>query len=573
MSLFASAAYAENASRPQGEPVLEPPTLRSLGVYWKIGGDDNRNATVESHYRKAGAAEWREMLPLFRAEKGAPERSDKKVGFTVGTPKDGWLFAGSLLLLEPDTEYEWRLTLKDPDGSESEKLLKARTAAEPQAPKDLKTFHVIPGEGGGSGTEADPFKGLATAHAHAEPGTLFLLGAGTYKGVFEVQKSGAPGKPVIWRGAGMDKTILDATAGAEKPAGRCISCGDLNDVWFEDMAVTQADYGIVAHRSIRMVMRRLRIQDIEYGITWTNNDKGKVEGFWVLDCVIQGRATWPRTKGIEGRRGIQATGRGHVIAYNRIAGFADAIDTFPSVECAAIDFHNNEISEQTDDGIEMDYSFRNTRCFENRFTNVYQGITCQPTFGGPVYIFRNAVYNLVGEPFKLHNGPSGVLMFHNTFVKNGACNASYGPFIANCVSKNNLFIGTESTYAYETIAECRENDFDYDGYGGGPWRDFLKWNDKRYKTVEEVRATAPVYKNVRIVTPEKLFASGIKQPADGKTQFEIAINDLRLKEGSDAIDAGIKLPGFNDGFNGEAPDLGAFELGATMPHYGTRASK
>ncbi|MCZ7648567.1 MAG: right-handed parallel beta-helix repeat-containing protein [Planctomycetota bacterium] len=572
--VLCASLHAENAARSDGEPVLEPATLRSLGLHWVVKGDENRNAAVKSWYRKAGAEAWREALPLLRVERGAPERSDKKHGYTVGTPSGGWLFAGSLLLLEPDTEYEWKLALADPDGGEAEKVLKARTSKEPGAPEGLTTYHVVPGEGGGSGTEADPFKGLAAAQEHAAPGTLFLLGPGVYKGTFTTDKSGAEGKPIVWRGAGSGKTILDAQGDAKEEPGRGISCGDVHDVWFENLAVRRCEYGIVAHRSFRMVFRRLQIHEIEYGITWTNNGNKKVAGNWVLDCVLEGRATWPRSKGIEGRRGVQATGSGHVIAYNRISGFADAVDTFPSYECSNIDFHNNEVSEQTDDGMEMDYSFRNTRCFENRFTNVHQGITNQPVYGGPVYIFRNAFYNLVGEPFKLHNGSSGVLMLNNTVVKAGMPNSTYGgEFVTNCVSKNNLFIGTTSNYAYESTTPMNECDFDYDGYGGGPWRDFLKWNNVRYKTLEEAQGKGVAYKNARLVKVDGLFASGLKQPEDAKTQFKPGVNDLRLKEGAEALDAGTPLPGITDGFAGKAPDLGAYEFGAELPHYGPRPEK
>jgi hypothetical protein len=35
-------------------------------------------------------------------------------------------------------------------------------------------------------------------------------------------------------------------------------------------------------------------------------------------------------------------------------------------------------------------------------------------------------------------------------------------------------------------------------------------------------------------------------------------------------DAGLALPGVTDGFNGRAPDLGAYEFGAEIPHYGPR---
>jgi hypothetical protein len=49
--------------------------------------------------------------------------------------------------------------------------------------------------------------------------------------------------------------------------------------------------------------------------------------------------------------------------------------------------------------------------------------------------------------------------------------------------------------------------------------------------------------------------------------------DLRLKAGSAAIDAGEPLPGFNDGFAGKGPDLGAYEVGQEIPLYGPRPEK
>jgi len=46
--------------------------------------------------------------------------------------------------------------------------------------------------------------------------------------------------------------------------------------------------------------------------------------------------------------------------------------------------------------------------------------------------------------------------------------------------------------------------------------------------------------------------------------------DLRLRKGSAAIDTGVALPNITDGYNGRAPDLGAYEFGAPLPHYGPR---
>src|SRR5262249_54244984 len=156
---------------PLGEPVLEPPTLRSLGVYWIVRGDENRNARVEVAYRAASRGQWRQGPPLFRGERGAHQPGADPSQLDV--PDDGWCVAGSVLWVQPDTAYELRLRLVDPDGGDTERLLQARTMAEPVAPAPLHRYHVVPGEGSGSGSESDPFRGLADAHSHARPGDLF----------------------------------------------------------------------------------------------------------------------------------------------------------------------------------------------------------------------------------------------------------------------------------------------------------------------------------------------------------------------------------------------------------------
>src|SRR4051812_37599664 len=108
------AARADDAAAPVGDPALDPPTLRCLGVRWVVAGDDNANASVGVEYRKRGEADWKAGLPLFRVEKG--KHLAEKYGSKLDVPKGATLFAGSVVLLEPDSEYEVKLTLKDPDG-------------------------------------------------------------------------------------------------------------------------------------------------------------------------------------------------------------------------------------------------------------------------------------------------------------------------------------------------------------------------------------------------------------------------------------------------------------------------
>ncbi len=586
LALLPALARAENASAPLGEPVLEPATLHSLGVYWIVKGDDNKNAGVALSIRKNGAAEWTRCLPLWRVERGAPEGlmmrdGDRKTHSTkLQVPPDGWLFAGSAVLLEPGTDYELKLKFADADGGSVERVLKCATRAEPQAPADAAKRFVVPGDGGGKGTADDPFKGLAAAQKEARPGDLFLVGAGIYSGTFEIKHSGEPGKPIIWRGVDRGTVVLDG--GPQNDAGRVISATDIHDVWFENLTLRNAGRGMVLNGSARMVVRRCHIHTVHSGITATRNPTDTVSGFFIADNVIEGLLKWVPPEGKEWRemwdkfedRGIELTGSGHDVCYNRIRNFKDAIDTFPSAHCAAIDFHHNDCSELIDDGCEVDFSERNTRCFCNRFTNVFQGISAQPVFGGPVYIFRNALYNVYREPFKLHNRPSGVLVFHNTIVKFGE------PFVLsttdsprNCVFRNNLFIGTPGGYAALIDPKMVDCDFDFDGFGGGPWNNFLKWNGVRYKSLADAGANAPVYRNAILVDAASAFSSGLKAPASSSTQFDASTVDLRLKAGSAAIDSGEVLPGFNQDFKGKAPDLGAYEFGTELPRYGPRPEK
>src|SRR5258707_13244965 len=107
---IAGAAGNENKVKP-GEFIVDHPTLINLGFEWLIQGDDNRNAQVEVSYRKQGETQWKQGLPLLRLQ---GERIYQNQGvFDVVSPN---MFAGSILDLEPDTKYEARFVMSDPDG-------------------------------------------------------------------------------------------------------------------------------------------------------------------------------------------------------------------------------------------------------------------------------------------------------------------------------------------------------------------------------------------------------------------------------------------------------------------------
>ena len=131
---------AQNAVKP-GAFTVEPSTLQNLGFEWQISGDENRNATVQTSYRAVGTEKWQEALPLLRIGGERIFRATEFLEYTVPH-----LFAGSILDLTPDTEYECRFIMADPDGVDGAtvQVHKVRTRSEPKAAEGGRVLHVYP---------------------------------------------------------------------------------------------------------------------------------------------------------------------------------------------------------------------------------------------------------------------------------------------------------------------------------------------------------------------------------------------------------------------------------------------
>ena len=177
--------------------------------------------------------------------------------------------------------------------------------------------------------------------------------------------------------------------------------------------------------------------------------------------------------------GIQMTGPGNVICYNKVTGFRDCISTMEdqhAVEQICIDIHNNDIYRGSDDGIEADFCFSNCRIYNNRITNCYVGLSSQPGLGGPTYFIRNAMYNIVHASFKLKRNSRGDVILHNTVIKVGTGLGGNSP-MDYAYFRNNLAIGgptggvnwgnygAGNPYAADIIDPGIHSDFDYDAVG------------------------------------------------------------------------------------------------------------
>jgi hypothetical protein len=635
--LLAGAAQAQPGTV-AGDFWVEPPTLQSLGFEWRIDGDDNRNATVAVSYRKKGEQQWHAALPLFRLQ------HESVVG---GLPRDGGevhfnkyvapnMFAGSILNLEADTEYEARFVLSDPDGvkGRKERVVTARTRKEPQPAAGGAVYHVYPFDYKGP-REKPAFTGLLAAYymgsdqsdhsrempPRVQPGDTILVHAGVYKdnrfvysgfdrtiaaygtpfdGTYYLTQSGTPDKPIVIKGAGDGEVIFDGD-GCDNLFN--LMGGSYN--YFEGITVrnTQVAFKLgikYIAGSSGFTLKHSRVYDIGRVVEagWSGS-----KDFYIADNVFIGRhdpkkmqswftpEVWSRFPGypalINSEYAVKVYGQGHVVAHNYVANWHDGIDvdTYGDPDGTpnelrdrvpvSIDIYNNDIYNTDDNCIEADGGAHDIRVFRNRCFNSTGGaLSAQPIFGGPLYFYQNLVYNTTtGGYLKFVDTPAGVLMYQNTLV--GQIRY-YGP-ASNVHFRNNLIVSdgwSPQVFAIRTFTSYSSSD--YNGFRVNPGADSaFEWDSpsaevRHFKTLAEYSKAMGQDQHSLLLDFDSFVKVGIPDRSDPQRLYDPADFDFQLKPGSPAVDAGMELPTITDGFTGKAPDLGAYELGKPVPHYGPR---
>jgi hypothetical protein len=428
---------------------------------------------------------------------------------------------------------------------------------------------VVPGAGGGAGTLEDPFKGMDWALERVQPGDRLLLHAGLYVPPLIVKKSGTPEKPIVIEAAGDG----DVMVGGAAPGPVGIRADGVHDVWFQGLSVFRKDTGFSGKDAGSIRIHRCAFREVRNGILGDQNLKDTVRRWWISDNEIEGSATWSGTAAASGDRrtwGLRLTGSDHVVIHNNIRRFTAGIGTSSSVRCANLDILDNDLGECAFAGVAMDGAERNVRVIENRIVNAGVGVHCKSIFGGPVYVLRNVLVNVLGEPFGMEARPSGVLICHNTVLRNGSAFV-LAPESAfrNCTFRNNLFVGSSGPVALRMTSLQESSDLDRDGFAGGPWEKILTWDREEFATVATLQEKGPVYRNAVFLDSAPLFSAILPRPSESGERMDRRL-DLRLEPGAVAVDRGIPIRGVNEGYFGKAPDLGAFEAGEELPAYGPR---
>ena len=532
------------------------PTTQSISIEWAITGDSNNNGVVTVRYRPAGTTTWKAGMALFRI----PAGSNDTGSFGSGNGQWSNKHSGSLFDLDPGTSYEIELTLTDPDGGSATQTTTAATRPIPQAAATATTKAVTPAN-------------FNATLSGAAPGDILLMGVGNYP-AFIVSRSGADGKPIVLRGTSVDGVVIQ---------GR-VTMDDQNYVYLENVTV-QGE--VRMHGASNMVVRGCHIQSTGEGIDFEIGNAVPRNNY-IVDNDVVGGATWVDDQlgadGYNGGEGIQFTGSGHVVCFNHVKGFRDNISLMEydeGYEQVSIDICNNDIEEATDDAVEADSAMGNVRVMRNRVRNCFDGMSSQPDLGGPTYYIQNVMYNVLYSPFKFHNGTVGDVVLHNTVVKCGDAFGCYaGATWGRAYFRNNLFIGGTGGGTYGgygngsgNVLDLADADstcsFDYDGLGSIGTNTFAgKIGATRFTSLATLKANTTEVHAVQV--DMSVFADTVPFPSNPYPPKPVV--DLRLLAGGAAVDKGVVLVGLNDAFSGAAPDLGAYELGATLPVYGPRVA-
>ena len=583
---------AENMTRV--ETLRRYSTLHSIGVEWDLTGDANHNARCTVAYRQRGRERWSRAMDLLRVDFHgyySTTKADRRYN----------MLAGSIFFLKPGTSYEVRLTLTDADGGNRVEQFSIATWPALSLPGGGRRRHVVPGDGGGTGSAADPIRGLAAADRLAQPGDLFLLHKGDY-GRFSPKVSGKPGQRIAWMPAGdgpVDIHHLNIYA---------------NHLWLEGFRITRI--AAAARNGVRdrinatdIVLRRNVIRGFHYGVLV---GRYKATRWVITDNVIVGDKDRSTGKGYgrehSGGEGVELNHSSHhVVCYNTISRTADGV-SYPGRNC---DIYGNDIFEVSDDGLEPDSGYGNVRMWGNRIQETHKaGISFQPMLCSPWYLIRNQI---ISDTTMLKMRVCDrFVMINNTFiVGKGGVGAAY--LLLNCISRNNIWYNLpHNDYLWiahvappDQVEAIRRytnyplsdagflpswaTDLDHDAFGkkinppGVFVGDVFGWYDTRKKRQVNFRSVKDFNRFLPGVEPhgidievEKTFENW-SLPAElwrsrpGGKVIDLPPQLLTLKAGASAIDAGVVLPNVHgNGFAGKAPDLGVHERGMPLPHYGAR---
>jgi len=504
-------------------PITVVSTFQNISVYWKPEeGAEDREALVR--YRTKGTKKWLQAQSLW-----FDKREADSIGGNVSRSRE---YRGSIVLLQPGTTYEIEAFLTGADkiarvtaSTWKEKFPVAKTITLPE--HSDKTLVITEG-GSASGYV------LYTAAPKASA-TIDVNDQQDYD--VDVR---AP--YVIIRGLVLKGAKADGIRIAPNLSDIVIEHNDISgwgriapDGWGKDR-----DAGIASDNVENTGLRRIIIQynKIHHPRSNSNNWKQKRSNG-------NPHPAGPQSVSFNYTLG-QLVIRGNKIYSDSAHYFNDCIgggenfsftSGFPGPDS---DIYDNEFSNGWDDAIETEGMNQNVRVYNNFIDLAYVAHGVSATSIGPLYVFRNITNRLQLSPEESYNSGywfksqgmiaygGRVYVYHNTMltVQNQGGISDVGRVLSNTIARNNILRSAKRAVIDRTGDP--QTSCDYDLIEGG------------ITTINQAHEKHAIF-----ATP--LFDSAVPVQHRG------------LLPHSPGHDAGIRIPNFNTGYKGKAPDMGAIE--------------
>jgi hypothetical protein len=338
-------------------------------------------------------------------------------------------------------------------------------------------------------------------------------------------------------------------------------------VWIEGFEMqfygrSTSGCGVCTVNASHLVIRKNKIHNMQLGIyvNWNGGEErgndSRIEYNEIYDPSVN-EFPWQAVKGSS----MEGTGivlRGHIGAIvrgNNIHNFFNGIYTGssgarenPAVAFDA-DIYENHIHDISDDALEPEGAAVNHRFRDNTIDKSFVGVSLAPITQGPTWVLRNLITGYTSRSLKWAlNSDGAVFIYHNTSWTNAA-NVNGMDLITpvrNSVIRNNIFQTTGYAFA-EVPTGSAANDWNNNNWhttrgAGGP---HFKWENLNYNTVRQ------------LCTATGLECSGFEDPPGFSSP---SAGDFTLLSSSPNVDRGRLIPGINDDFKWNAPDVGAFEF-------------
>lgn len=543
-------------------------TPEQIALHLPLLGELPDDATATVQYREAGRELWREGHPLLRV------RPEFVTGGAPTQPVPA--FAGTIFDLSPGTSYEVELTINIP-GARAE-VLQSVLATRP-----------LPAAAGAPTVTAAPGDDLQTIFDALTPGDVLELADGVYEvDGLSVNVEGTADAPIVIRGASRDGVVI-------RSAGTVLYMVVSSFLIVENLTLDGAgvDSGTDAsakgvafwdgHPHTEVTIRHVTILGVDMGVIAS----GAISRVLIYECILVGNNEWTaefiETNLTWNDDGIRIPGQGNCAFQNTLTAFGDSCAVKDGVFSAAVYFYRNRITMTGDDACEGDYATRNFGFYDNHVTNCAIALSLDPVWGGPLYYFRNIVINTTRGPFKLNSTNSGFMIYNNTIVRTvGLTNWAWVQFnngsLRGWAYRNNVLVFAGDTGNLLAIESEGNDPVDFSNNGwfddGSVW-----WTNSggSYGSLSETRdglpPTAPLFGDstqrheADIILDPEPFVDPIPLGPDHLTEVTVQFVPT-LQEGTNAQGAGVAIPNVTDGFQGDAPDIGAIIAGRTPPTWG-----